>query len=338
MYMERAVTPLTEAEMIAIAPLRDGVPDMYNYMPTRFVPRDEAQQRGWKHFYDGRRCRFGHQAPRNVVNPDLCIDCRRIREGKSPIAGKASGTAEEKEKRSYEKSATYDEKRFTPRPIEADALEKRFLTHYAETKDLRGAALLAGITEAQVHMRLSTSAVFRAATNDLEARLKIRPTVPDPIDFQWDDDKRTRLITVYVDTGDISTARDSIRVTPTELYKELSRNAAFQARLDEAAPLALNALEERAIQFALAGNDKLLSKVLSAKKPEYRERLNVDMNVTEKLTDEQLDNQLRRLVLAARRRDAVDAVLIEPVREVAALGDASGEAAPGESESHSDLL
>lgn len=56
------------------------------------------------------------------------------------------------------------------------------------------------------------------------------------------------------------------------------------------------ALEDRAYQLALAGNDKLLQKLLSVKKPEYKENIKVDMNVVEKLDDRQLNARLLRLL------------------------------------------
>src|SRR6185437_4243860 len=104
------------------------------------------------------------------------------------------------------------------------------------------------------------------------------------------------FIEIFVDTGDAATARDSIAVTPSEYFREIERNADFEAAVLAATPLAAKALEEKAIQMALAGNDKLLTKVLSAKMPEYRDRVNVDMNVTEKLDDRQLNSRLLRLL------------------------------------------
>lgn len=341
----RAVKPLTAAQIAEIAPLsNDGYPDMYNYMPTRFVPMDEAQVRDWPQFYDGRTCRYGHQSPRYTNNPRLCVDCKRIKAGKQPIGGKASGQEIEKA-RPYVKTENYDKHRETsgvaPKPLEPDALEKRFLAAYAAIRDLGQAAKQVGTSPAQIHARLSISQVFRAACNDLEARLNIKQTVPDPTEFEWDEDKRVRLITTYIDTGDIATARDAIRVTPSQLYKEIERNAAFASRLEEARPLADNALEERAIQYALAGNDKLLGKILEAKKSEYRTRVSVDMNVTEKLTDAQIEHRLNALLLSAQRRGSlpvIEAQFDESPGEAEASGTIGGPGQASESEQNLDLL
>ncbi len=325
-----------------IAPLtKDGVPDMYNYMPARFVPRDEAIARKWPLFFEGTACRSNHVAPRYVLNEHMCVDCKRIKRGKEPLSTAAGGPVLEKP-RPYVKTAQAPGAA-PVKPLEPDALEKRFLVAYADTKDLTRAAELVGSSAAQIHMRLSTSEVFRRATNDLEERLQIQHTVPDPTDFPWDEDKRAKLITVYIDTGDLAVARNSIRVTPSQYYKELDSNQSFSARIEAARPLAENVFEEVAASQALLGNDKLLTLVLRTKKPEYREKVDMNLKVTETLTDEQLDNRLRRLAEAAFRRrplvieaECVD--VTEPPREIGAVGDAGGDRAPSVAESHLDLL
>lgn len=334
----RPIVELSDEEMAAIAPLKDGSPDCYNYMPTRLIPLDEAQQRGWALFYDGRACRFGHQAPRYVSNVNSCVDCHRIKRGKQPIAGRSGTLAVETPQR-YEKKST-NPTFVQQRPLEPDTFEKRFLVEYAAVKDLDRAAKLVGSTAAQIHMRLSTSAVFRTATNDLETRLNIRQTVPDDQVFIWDEDKRTRYITVWVNSGDKATARDAIRATMTDMQTEFGRNPAFLSRCDDAAPLANLAFEERAQQLALAGNDKLLALILKAERPEkYSERVNVNMNVTEKMTDDQLDNRLRYLLrVAGKRGPILDAEFVDAPREIAAITDARGTGTAREPEHNSDLL
>jgi hypothetical protein len=336
----RDVSPLTPEEVATIAPLsRDGAPDLYNFIPTRLIPLDEAQARGWPLFFDGRICRYNHTAPRYVVNPKICVDCRRIKNGKAPIGGRAGGPSEYKPQPYKQRDLkTPDGTVVAIRAPEPDRLEKLFLEKYAAVKNLEEAAVLAGTSVAQIHARLSISQVFKAATNDLETRLGIRPTVPDAGEFSWDDDKRVRFITVYIDTGDIATARDAIRVTPSEYYREIDRNHEFSARVADAEPLAMNALEERAIQLALGGNDKLLLKTLAAKKPDqYRERLGVDLNVTNKLTDAQIDARLAQLI-AVERGPAIDVECHEPVRQIETAGTSGREAATSEPEQTSDLL
>jgi hypothetical protein len=334
----RDVEKLTEAQTAAIAPLnRDGHPDLYNFMPTRLVPLDEATARGWPQFFDARTCRYNHTAPRYVVNPKICVDCRRLKNGKAPIGGRDGGQAEYKSQPYKQRDIQTPSGAVAIKQPEPDRLEKLFLEKYAAVKNLEQAALLAGTTAPQIHARLSISAVFKAATNDLETRLGIRQTVPEAGEFEWNDDKRSRLITVYVDSGDIAMARDSIFVTPSEYYRELDRNSAFSARLADAEPLAMNSLEERAIQQALAGNDKLLMKTLAAKKPDqYRDRLGVDMNVTTKLTDAQIDARLLQVITA--QRDIIDAEFHDASGQVETPRIAGGETATDREEQASDLL
>lgn len=329
-----------ELDAATIAPLRDGMPDLYNYAPSRFVTEDEAKFRGWALFYDGRKCRYQHQAARYVVNPNQCTDCHRLKRGKEPVYGKAGGEPEYRIQ-NYKQRAPAEPSAVTPKPLEPNTSEKEFLTQYAELKDFNLAAERAGLRPAQVHMRLSVSKIFKEACNDLESRLGIKPTVPFTGNFEWNIDKRIRLLTVYIDTGDIATARDSIGVTATQFYKELEANDDFKLQLDDAAKLATNALEERAIQFALAGNDKLLAKILSAKKPEYRERVQMDLNLTEKLSDEQLDKRIAQLAANAKRRGdtvVIDAVFSIPAGEISFDGSAAGAREAIEPEQNLDLL
>jgi hypothetical protein len=339
----RSLVDLTSAQVAEIAPLnKDGAPDCMNYMPTRNIPLSEATQRGWPTFFEGVPCRYGHVAPRYVSNPSVCVDCFRIKRGKTPIGQKAGGTAEYTP-RNYTQRAeqTPTATVVTSAPIEPDRYEKLFLSAYAGTKDIDAAARQASMTEAQVMARMSYSEVFRNAVNALEERLQIRRTPTPTGPFDWTDDKRKWLIEVYIDTGDIATARDAIRVTPSEYFRELERNIEFSDAVLVATPLALNALEERAHQLALAGNDKLLQKILAAKRPgEYGERIKVDMSVTEKLTDAQLDAQLTRLVSKQRGRifDGEFTEVDEPQRQIEDARDVEGAGPPQAAEPNSDLL
>jgi glutaredoxin len=297
----------------SIAPLAgDGRPDLYNNLPSRIIPLVEAKARGWTLFYDTSSCRYGHQAPRYVSNPRLCVDCHRVKKGLDPIGAKAAGA---EYKRAY--------KQRDPAPaaapvvvapaLEPDKMEKLFLEAYASSKNIDDAAKAARMTAAQVFSRMSYSKVFKDAVNALEDRLNIKQSQPAATVFDWTDAKRTRFVQVYVDTGDVASARDAIQVTPSEYYAELERNSAFADAVKDAEPLASKSLEEKAIQMALSGNDKLLTKVLSAKLPEYREKLSVDVNDNRKLTDQQIDNRLARLLAKHQVRvaEVVDAEFLE---------------------------
>ena len=327
-----------------IAPLTDkGVPDLYNNLPSRIVSLAEAKARGWPTYFDTSTCRYGHQAPRYVSNPRMCVDCNRVKAGKPPIGAKAAAAAEYKR--------PYKQREQTPAgsvvvaaaaPLEPDAREKKFLDAYAHYKDMDAAAKAAGETAAKIASRMSYSAVFRDAVNLLEDRLGIKRTQAAPAEFEWTVEKRKRFVQAYIDSGDQATARDAIGLTPSQYYEEIERNPEFADAVRGAEPLAMKSLEEKAIQLALAGNDKLLTKILSAKMPEYRERLDLNVGNKDKLSDKQLDNRLAKLFAKYRGRieNVIDAEfeLVEPQRQIAAPADAGADREGREPNDNSDLL
>jgi hypothetical protein len=64
----------------------DGRPDLYNSPAKRPVTIEEATKHGWPHWYDGvSQCLQGHIAARYVSNPSLCVDCKRVADGKPAI-------------------------------------------------------------------------------------------------------------------------------------------------------------------------------------------------------------------------------------------------------------
>lgn len=337
----RDVAPLTSEQIAAIAPLNNkGQPDMMNYLPTRLVPFDEAKARGWTYFYDARTCRYGHQAPHNVGNIHQCVDCTRVQRGKQTIGGKAGGTHERREYKRTESVAPGlpAAPQVVVKQQEPDRLEKQFLVAYAQLKNFEQACDQIGVSAPHMQGRMSWSSVFRLAVADLENRCGIVHIPAASENFEWNEDKHFRLIEVYVDTGDIATARDSIGVTPSEYYRELKRNSDFYARVMEAEQLAWNALEEKAVQLARNGNDKLLQKILTAKKPEYRDSLKLDVKVEERLTDDQLRTESARLIAEARRRLKGRTIDAEPARAIEAPSDAEGDGEADTAESYSDLL
>ena len=59
---------------------------MYNYVAKRIVERTEAEKMGWIHYFDGRTSALnGHIAARYVSNNAICVDCKRLAEGKPAI-------------------------------------------------------------------------------------------------------------------------------------------------------------------------------------------------------------------------------------------------------------
>jgi hypothetical protein len=64
----------------------DNRPDFYNYVPKRIVEKSESEKMGWIHYYDGHsQCLNGHIAARYVTNTAICVDCKRLAEGKPAI-------------------------------------------------------------------------------------------------------------------------------------------------------------------------------------------------------------------------------------------------------------
>lgn len=327
---------LTLDDVKAIAPInRAGGPDLYNHMPTRMVPVEEAKFRNWGYCFSATPCRYGHVAPRYTSNPRKCVDCTRLKAGKGTI-GERTGIDNKTGKKGTGGASGVIVN--VQKPEQIDAWERRFIEAYAYHKEFSAACRAIEIEESKIEARLSYSGSFRTAYEALEARIGIKK-VNSSEGFIWTKEKHDKIIEVYINTGDMATARDSIGVTPFEYFQELARSGTFAARIKEADPLAHLALEERAIQLALAGNDKLLQKVLSVKKPEYRENIKVDMNVTEKLDDKQINARLFRL-LNKLRPDVIEGTIVEvaETRTIATPGAIGRDGSEEESEETRPVL
>lgn len=292
------VDSFPEIDPTSVAPLRDGKPDLYNHMPTRFVPLTEAKARGWTFFYVGESCRWGHLAPRYVSNPRMCVDCHRIRDGRPVIGAKGNKEYAGSLKAYSQPTRTSGGGSGTAvapslsRAPEPDALEKKFLTEYAKCGDFALAAKACGRHEAEFLGRLSYDHVFREAVHTLEADNGLSRTASLDEDFEWTDDKRVTLMRLYINTGDLAQAMKGIGVTNYHYEKELEENPEFRADMERAEELAWRQVDRQAISGALAGDSRLLQRVMSGNIEKYNDRLKVDLNVTQKLTDEQLNSRL----------------------------------------------
>lgn len=325
-----------------VAPLKDGIPDLYNFMPSRNVTKDEAVQRGWKHFYVGSRCTRGHCAPRYVTNDDQCVDCVRAKKGKELIGATVSGATPKRGVYRTETIATSTGAvtKIAPVVIEPDRLEKKFLEQYADTKDFDNAAIRSGASASVFQARMAYSKVFKDAVLELETRLGLKPTPPINLEpFAWNDDLRRLFFRVYIDTGMVDVARNAIRVSPFEFFKELETNAEFKAEYDRVSPLAARVLDDKAVQLAVSGNDKVLMRTLTAKIPEeYGERVKVDLSV-ERLTDDQL--RARILSHLGPKRPRIiegEATVIESEPTALPVRDAGSDETPAGAPRASDLL
>jgi len=249
-------------------------------MPTRFVSKEEAEHRGWKLFYTGELCRWGHRAPRYVNNISACVDCIRVRNKQLPI-GLSSERLTAPTKAVTSRAATVSN--------EPDALDKLFLTEYVKTKSFAEAAKACGRTEPEFLGRLSWNKIFRDAVNQLESDNGLARTPSMLEDFEWTDDKRAVLLRTYIDKGDKLQAMRAIGVSNYHFEKEMEVNAEFRDEVGQAEELAHRQLDGEAVNRALAGDSRLLQRVLSAKMPDqYGDKIKMDLHVANKATDDQL--------------------------------------------------
>lgn len=281
-----------------VAPLRNGMPDFYNHQPTRFVSLAEAKVRGWKHFWTGELCVTGHRAARYVANGSICVDCKRIEEGKVPVYGKGVPELEAQRRRNYTQKGT------TPAgPPQPTASEKLFLQKYAELKDFSLAADACGRSESEFLAILSWNTVFRDAVNRLEESLGIARTQQISEFFDWDDDKRRSFLLTYANTADMKQALRSIGVTNVQFHRELSDNAEFQRDFDEASQIARAVFDHAAGASAIKGDAKMLGRIAANFFPEkYGESLKMDLNVKGTMTVEQQNAELSALLSGLSRQ------------------------------------
>ena len=313
-----------------VAPLREGKPDLYSHQPTRFVSKDEAKARGWKHFWTGEPCVHGHRAARYVSNGSICVDCTRVEKGQLPVYGKgvpeldtprgAGGFARPYTRRSAPVAAS------APQP---SASERLFLTKYAELKDFTLAADACGRNESEFLAILSWNETFRDAVNRLEESLGVARTQKVTDEFDWTDDKCRSFLLTYANTADMKQALRSVGATNVQFHKELTENVEFQRGFDEANQIARSVFDHAAGASAIKGDAKMLGRIAANFFPEkYGENLKVDLNVKQNLTLDQAHAQLTALVSRFDRQGllpaaaaAEDAVVEAEYRVVESAGD-----------------
>jgi hypothetical protein len=339
-----------------VAPLRNGVPDLFNYQPTRFVSKDEATARGWKHFWKGEPCVTGHRAARYVSNGSVCVDCERVARGLLPVYGK--GVPELDAARGVGGNARAYTRRnsaVAAGPAQPSSSERLFLTKYAELKDFTLAAEACGRSESEFLAILSWNATFRDAVNRLEESLGIARTQEISEFFDWDDKKRQSFLFTYANTADMKQALRSVGVTNVQFHRELADNADFQRDFDEATQMSRAVFDHAAGAAAIKGDSKMLGRIAANFFPEkYGESLKMDLNVKGTMTVEQQNAELSSLlsglgrqgVLIARSPeritgpDAVDAEysVVEPKNEEQADPDTAPETADDGADPNSDLV
>ena len=309
-----------------IAPLRDDKPDMYNYVPTRFVTKDEAKARGWKHFWVGELCVTGHRAARYTGSPSTCVDCIRIEKGILPVYGKGVPQLEEARRRNYTQKHTKNLVQGAPIPSLA---EKRFLEKYAELKDFALAADALGRNESEYLALLSWNKTFRDAVNLLEESIGVTRTQSVTDEFDWTEDKRRVFLITYANTADMKQSLRSVGATNIQFHKELNDNADFQRKFDDATQVSKAVFDHAASAAATKGDARMLGRIAANLFPEkYGENMKVDLNVKQNLSLDQAHAQLTSLLsrfdqqglLSAPRADEDSATEteyrdIEPARD-----------------------
>jgi hypothetical protein len=287
-----------------IAPLLDGRPDFYNHQPTRFVSKDEALGRGWKHFWTGELCVTGHRAARYISNTSVCTDCKRIEQGKLPVYGKGVPELEAARKRNYTQKNTVA---ISAAPVPNSA-EKNFLGKYAELKDFAMAAEACGRTEPEFLAILSWNATFRDAVNRLEESIGVARTLKVTEYFDWDEDKRRSFLLTYANTADMKQALRSIGATNVQFHRELTDNEDFHRQFDEAAEISKSVFDHAASASAIKGDSRMLGRVAANLFPEkYGESLKMDLNVKQNLSLDQAHAALTALVSRFDRQGLLSA-------------------------------
>jgi len=331
-----------------VAPLRDDKPDLYNHQPTRFVSKDEAKGRGWKHFWTGEVCVTGHRAARYVSNVSTCVDCVRIEKGLLPVYGKGVPELEAARKRNYTQKNTPT----VTGPLQPSSAEKLFLTKYAELKDFVLAAEACGRSEAEFLAILSWNATFRDAVNRLEESIGITHTQQITEFFDWTEDKRRSFLITYANTADMTKSLRSVGATNVQFHKELSDNGDFQRGFEDANQIARAVFDHAAAASATKGDARMLGRIAANFFPEkYGENLKMDLKVTQNLSMDQAHAQLTNLISRFDRQGLLSAAgedeelveeaeykVLEPARNNAVDPDPEPESADSRPDPNSDLV
>lgn len=250
----------------------------------------EARELGLMFYWTGNPCLHGHNSKRRTVT-HACIACLYI-----------TNSARDHSKLPTLKARKDEQQRQATEYVIGNRQRQKVLETYAETGDLEKAAKSIKLTVPQLNVQLTKCEKFTAQLNVLEKRFRLAKTAQHenyvPKDMVWSKEDHKTFIRAYVDTGDMATARDSVGASPSNYFDEIENNLDFAEMVRDAEPKAIQALEEKAIQLARAGNDKLLTLVLKAKKPEYKDKIQIDQTNTTfvKISDDTLSSRIMSLL------------------------------------------
>ena len=249
----------------------------------------EAADQGLKFYWTGRACIRGHNSKR-WVSSKQCAACQRIRLKETSKNFNAITAKQIREEKLRQRAVI-------ALPVKD---RQKILEAYAETGDLTRAAAAARMTLAELNVQLAKNAHFAVEIAGLEKRLNVvkqkKEETYSPSRLVWTDAVRKMFITAYVDTGDMAAAREAVGASPSNYFDELEQNEEFAKAVKEAEPKALKVLEEKAIQLATKGNDKLITLVLKAKNPDYKDKIQIEQKTQVTISDERLNERIAHLL------------------------------------------
>ncbi len=265
----------------------------------------EAKARGMKYYWSGKPCLKGHNSKR-LTSYRACAACTYLINLKRAPEAKA-----------YHAQIKNEALKQRTKHLISERSRQIILEEYALSGDLEKAAKKVDLTVPELNVQLAKSATFASQMNTLEKRLRVAKendeNVYRPVQKQWTKDDYRDFIRAYIDTGNIATARDAVGASASNYFEELEKSAEFAEMVKVAEPKAAQALEEKAIQLALAGNYQLLNTTLKAKLPEYKDKIQIDQNVNHlvKLSDDTLTARILDLVNRYKVLDGEFTELIE---------------------------
>lgn len=246
--------------------------------------KEEAASQGFTFYWTGKPCMKGHRSKRTVCDAK-CVACNYLSVGHDA------------------RQRAVSESRTTAAEMTIGVRKQQVvLEAYAKSSSIEDAAKSIGMTVPQLNVQMARNLAFSAKMGALEKRLRVSKQNQEQVyshkDVEWTDEMRATFIRAYIDTGDMSSARDAIGVSPSNYFDEIERNPDFSDQVKAAGPKAMQALEEKAIQLARNGNDKLITLVLKARIKEYGDKITIDQNTNTlvRISDDRLNGRITELL------------------------------------------
>jgi hypothetical protein len=273
---------LTAAEigiMYGVPVTQKGGIDLFNHVPNRFIPLETARAQGLTAFWEGKACRYGHQAARFVSNTKICMDCRRAKMGLEPIYPRSAAqkfhNLEKKPTAADPNTASAASAAPAPQSLGLDTNDTKFLAAYAEHRDLDKAAKSVGTTKELILARRVGFPGLDEAMTRLEQQLEIPKYMPAGAGFVWTDEARELFITTYINSGEIADARQAVGCTRAQFFTEQKQNLQFAQDVEAAKPLAESVVEEAFTKAAKAGQQSILPRYFEILEARAAQRMDI---------------------------------------------------------------